>query len=88
MESGRGVSFRIMSKNPKGLAVLGSTGSVGTQTLDIVRAFPDEQEQHARARREFPFDRIGSRRLPKPWSVGDVRTGMRQSHAASLRGNP
>ena len=25
----------------KGLAVLGSTGSIGTQTLDIVRAFPD-----------------------------------------------
>ena len=26
----------------KGLAVLGSTGSVGTQTLDIVRSFPDD----------------------------------------------
>jgi 1-deoxy-D-xylulose-5-phosphate reductoisomerase len=26
----------------KGLVVLGSTGSVGVQTLDIVRAFPDE----------------------------------------------
>ncbi len=26
----------------KGLAVLGSTGSVGTQTLDVVRAFPDD----------------------------------------------
>lgn len=31
-----------MSKKPKGLAVLGSTGSVGTQTLDIVRAFPND----------------------------------------------
>ncbi|MCI0440706.1 MAG: 1-deoxy-D-xylulose-5-phosphate reductoisomerase [Chloroflexi bacterium] len=28
-------------KTPKGLAILGSTGSIGTQTLDIVRAFPD-----------------------------------------------
>ena len=26
----------------KGLAVLGSTGSVGTQTLDVVRSFPDD----------------------------------------------
>ncbi len=26
----------------KGLAILGSTGSVGTQTLDVVRSFPDD----------------------------------------------
>lgn len=26
---------------PRGLAVLGSTGSIGTQTLDLVRLFPD-----------------------------------------------
>ena len=25
----------------KGIAILGSTGSIGTQTLDIIRAFPD-----------------------------------------------
>jgi len=31
-----------MSRKPKGLALLGSTGSIGTQTLDIVRTFPDE----------------------------------------------
>lgn len=31
-----------MGNSTKGLAVLGSTGSVGTQTLDIVRTFPDE----------------------------------------------
>ena len=31
-----------MSRKRKGLALLGSTGSIGTQTLDIVRAFPDE----------------------------------------------
>jgi len=31
-----------MGRDVKGLAILGSTGSVGTQTLDIVRAFPDE----------------------------------------------
>jgi 1-deoxy-D-xylulose-5-phosphate reductoisomerase len=28
--------------NKKGLVVLGSTGSIGRQTLDIVRAFPDQ----------------------------------------------
>ena len=31
-----------MSRKPKGLALLGSTGSIGTQTLDVVRAFPDD----------------------------------------------
>ena len=31
-----------MKQKPKGLAILGSTGSIGTQTLEIVRAFPDD----------------------------------------------
>jgi 1-deoxy-D-xylulose-5-phosphate reductoisomerase len=31
----------IMDDDRKGLAILGSTGSVGTQTLDVVRTFPD-----------------------------------------------
>ena len=31
-----------MGNSTKALAVLGSTGSIGTQTLDIVRTFPDE----------------------------------------------
>ena len=31
-----------MRQRKKGLAILGSTGSIGTQTLDIVRAFPDD----------------------------------------------
>ncbi len=30
-----------MNGRKKGLAILGSTGSVGTQTLDVVRTFPD-----------------------------------------------
>ncbi len=30
-----------MSKGRKGIALLGSTGSIGTQTLDVVRRFPD-----------------------------------------------
>lgn len=30
-----------MKHTAKGLAILGSTGSVGTQTLDVVRAFPN-----------------------------------------------
>jgi 1-deoxy-D-xylulose-5-phosphate reductoisomerase len=33
-----------MERNIKKLVILGSTGSVGTQTLDIVRAFPDHFE--------------------------------------------
>ncbi len=36
----------------KGLAVLGSTGSVGTQTLDIVRTFPDRFSVVALAARQ------------------------------------
>ena len=31
-----------MDKLVRNLAIIGSTGSVGTQTLDVVRAFPDE----------------------------------------------
>tara|TARA_B100000029_G_scaffold111480_1_gene103490 strand:+ start:25042 stop:26202 length:1161 start_codon:yes stop_codon:yes gene_type:complete len=31
-----------MDLNMKGLSVLGSTGSIGTQTLDVVRAHPDK----------------------------------------------
>ena len=31
-----------MGNSVKGLAILGSTGSVGTQTLDVVRAFPED----------------------------------------------
>ena len=29
------------ARSPRGIAVLGSTGSIGTQTLDILRLFPD-----------------------------------------------
>ena len=38
----RDASFHNMGNTTKRLAVLGSTGSIGTQTLDVVRAFPDE----------------------------------------------
>ena len=31
-----------MGRSIKGLAILGSTGSIGTQTLDVVREFPDD----------------------------------------------
>ena len=36
------VSLGIMTPTRKALAILGSTGSVGTQTLDVVRMFPDQ----------------------------------------------
>ncbi len=32
---------------PRGLSILGATGSIGTQTLDIVRLFPDRLKVHA-----------------------------------------
>lgn len=31
-----------MERSVKGIAILGSTGSVGTQTLDVIRSFPDK----------------------------------------------
>lgn len=31
----------MMGKRPKGIAVLGSTGSIGRSTLDVVRRYPD-----------------------------------------------
>jgi 1-deoxy-D-xylulose-5-phosphate reductoisomerase len=36
-----GSSVTPPGAGPRGLAVLGSTGSIGTQTLDVVRLFPD-----------------------------------------------
>ena len=33
--------IEIMTTAKKALAILGSTGSIGTQTLDVVRTFPD-----------------------------------------------
>lgn len=33
--------MKVRRHTKKGLVVLGSTGSIGTQTLDVVRAFPD-----------------------------------------------
>ena len=33
--------IEVMNDSKKGLVILGSTGSVGTQTLDVVRTFPD-----------------------------------------------
>ena len=30
-----------MAETRRGIAVLGSTGSIGRQTLDVARAFPD-----------------------------------------------
>ena len=38
-----------MVDSVKSLAILGSTGSIGTQTLDVVRAFPDRFNVHALA---------------------------------------
>ena len=34
-------------ERPKQLAILGSTGSIGTQTLDVVRAYPDRYQVYA-----------------------------------------
>ena len=36
-----GILFCFMDDRLIGIALLGSTGSIGTQTLDIARRFPD-----------------------------------------------
>ncbi|HAU52254.1 MAG TPA: hypothetical protein DCW66_03565, partial [Sphingobacterium sp.] len=33
---------KVLSK--KGIAILGATGSIGTQALDVIRAFPNTFE--------------------------------------------
>lgn len=38
------LAFRMAARN---LCILGATGSIGTQTLDIVRLFPDQLRVHA-----------------------------------------
>ncbi|HEX8983068.1 MAG TPA: 1-deoxy-D-xylulose-5-phosphate reductoisomerase, partial [Ktedonobacterales bacterium] len=40
-----------MSTDRRRLAILGSTGSIGRQTLDVVRAYPDHFEVVALAAR-------------------------------------
>ena len=35
------------TRSPRGLAILGATGSIGTQTLDVVRLFPDRFDVRA-----------------------------------------
>src|SRR5579884_3688002 len=34
-------SARTESRAPRRIAILGSTGSIGRQTLDVIRAFPE-----------------------------------------------
>jgi 1-deoxy-D-xylulose-5-phosphate reductoisomerase len=41
------VSSSTTDYAPRGLAVLGATGSIGTQTLDVVRLFPDRFDVRA-----------------------------------------
>ena len=41
------VSNELTNERVKELAILGSTGSIGTQTLDIVRAYPDRYNVYA-----------------------------------------
>ena len=41
------VSNELTNERVKELAILGSTGSIGTQTLDIVRAYPDRYSVYA-----------------------------------------
>jgi 1-deoxy-D-xylulose-5-phosphate reductoisomerase len=40
-------SSRVLNESPQRLAVLGATGSIGTQTLDVVRLFPDRFDVRA-----------------------------------------
>ena len=41
------VGKELRSEGVKELAILGSTGSIGTQTLDVVRAHPDRYSVYA-----------------------------------------
>ena len=43
----KGERLEVKGERPKELAILGSTGSIGTQTLDIVRAYPDRYSVYA-----------------------------------------
>ena len=38
---------KVKGERMKELAILGSTGSIGTQTLDVVRAYPDRYQVYA-----------------------------------------
>ncbi len=51
---------RLEMSRPLGLAVLGTTGSIGTQTLDVVRRHPDELQVRSVAvnRRVADLDRL------------------------------
>ena len=42
----KGERFKVKGER-KNLAILGSTGSIGTQTLDVVRAYPDRYSVYA-----------------------------------------
>ncbi len=58
--TGRRVSgSRSVSSRRKGIALLGSTGSIGTQTLDVVRRFPDRLKVVGLAARRS-LDLLGS----------------------------
>ena len=48
----------------------------------------DQQEQHARPRRELPVHRLRPRWLPQPGLLGQLRAGQREPESARLRRDP
>lgn len=43
----KGKRLEVRGERAKNLAILGSTGSIGTQTLDVVRAYPERYQVYA-----------------------------------------
>ena len=54
--------------------VLGSTGSIGTQTLDVIRANPDRFEVAYRIELEAFFRTLGEGGVPAPGPEEALRT--------------
>ena len=71
---------------PKGLAILGSTGSIGQQTLEVVAAFPERFRVLALACRSSGETIIAQARQYQPKLIALTDPDAGQQAAAALRG--
>ena len=71
---------------PKGLAILGSTGSIGQQTLEVVAAFPERFRVLALACRSSGERIIAQARQYQPKLIALTDPDAGQQAAAALRG--
>ena len=81
-----------MGDNVKRLAILGSTGSIGRQTLDVVRAFPDRLRVVALAagNNAALLDEQASEFNPKFVSLadGDLPSGVDRLSICEIAAHP